>query len=107
MQRSRTDCAQGKGGLLHSRSWRRRFFVLYRVPLGHVLVYYDAVDVSVDHVLGFIDLRTAISIVQDTDTVDGEEHRMVLRVVTPKRTFVLAPATVNQVRHCACIGRGR
>lgn len=81
---------------MHSRKWKRRFCVLYRVPLAHVLVYYDTNDVSVEHVMGFVDMRRASAV---EVSVDGDQH--ILRVATPKRTFVFLPETVNQVREAA------
>ena len=53
---------QGQGGLLHRKNWKRRFFVLYTVPQGNVLVYYDKQSVNGDDIRGFIDLRKVTGI---------------------------------------------
>ena len=50
--------------MLHRKNWKRRFFVLYCVPQGDVLVYYDKQSVSGDDILGFVDLRKASSVTQ-------------------------------------------
>lgn len=88
---------QGAGGLLHSKKWKRRFFVLFRVPQGHVLVYYSRASVSVDELMGFVDLRTATEVDSDVCMINKQPRR-VIEVVTPERTFVLAPETLNKVR---------
>ena len=91
---------QGAGGLLHSKKWKRRFFVLFRVPQGHVLVYYARGTVSVDELMGFIDLRQATEVESDVCMID-KQPRKVIEIVTPQRTFVLAPETLNKVSSCA------
>ena len=88
---------QGAGGLLHSKKWKRRFFVLFRVPQGHVLVYYARGTVSVDELMGFIDLRQATEVESDVRMID-KQPRKVIEIVTAQRTFVLAPETLNKVR---------
>ena len=55
---------QGQGGLLHRKNWKRRFFVLYSVPQGSVLVYYDKKSVNGDDILGYIDIRNVTEVKQ-------------------------------------------
>jgi hypothetical protein len=74
---------------------QRRFFVLYKVPQGSVLVYYEKQSVSGDDILGYVDLRRAVDVRSVRRTVLKEEAA-VIEVVTPDRVFVLAPQTVNE-----------
>ena len=80
---------------MHRANWKRRFFVLYKVPQGCVLVYYETNTVDADQCLGFIDLRRCEGVKRTTKKVEGKT-RCVLEVATTGRTFYLAPETVNE-----------
>jgi hypothetical protein len=86
---------QGEGGLLHRKTWKRRFFVLYKVPQGSVLVYYDKQSVSGDDILGFVDLRKAVEVKEVTKTVNKVEESCI-EIVTASRNYYLCPESVNK-----------
>mgnify|MGYP001953079048 CR=1 FL=1 len=83
--------------MLHRKNWKRRFFALYSVPQGSVFVYYDKQSVSGDDILGFIDLRKATEVRNTTKTINKAESK-VMEIITPSRTYSLAPLTVHKVR---------
>lgn len=80
---------------MHRANWKKRFFALYRVPQGHVLVYYDKKDVDMSSLLGFIDLRKADKIEEDLAKVNKKEQR-VLTIATKDRTFHICPQSLNK-----------
>lgn len=89
---------QGEAGLFTRASWKRRFMVLYRVPQGAFLLYYAKQGTNPEDLKGHIDLRRVdkdgIRIGKERQDVNGVQ-RKVVEVVTPERTFLLYPESVN------------
>jgi hypothetical protein len=84
---------QGEGGLFRLKNWKRRFFALYHVPQGAVLVYYDDMGTETERILGYVDLRDATDVRVAKAQIDGADAEVV-EVVTPSRTFLLRPESL-------------
>lgn len=93
---------QGEAGIFTRASWKRRFMVLYRVPQGAFLLYYSKQGTNPEDLKGHIDLRRVdaggIRTAKQPQDINGAS-RQVIEVVTPERTFLLYPESVN--RPCA------
>jgi hypothetical protein len=80
------------------KNWKRRFFVLYKVPHGSILVYYNTDKPEAENIMGFVDLRTVNEVRKSKQNVSGTDQD-VIEVVTSSRTYFVAPMTINRDVH--------